>query len=72
MEVHELQDELHSFGLSEVCRPRAEEDKPRESCNSKCVRVGEKQQSLGGIISQVVANSTNTSDPRESSSADQN
>ena len=71
MELHGLQDELHSFGLSEVCRPRAEEDKPRESCNSKCVRVGEKQQSLGGIISEVVANSTNMSDFQESSFADE-
>ena len=35
---------LHSFGLSEVCRPRTKGDQPRESCNSQCVRVREKQQ----------------------------
>ena len=71
MEVHRLQDGLHCFGLSEVCRSRTEGDQPRESCNSEWVRVREKQKSFGGIISEIVANSTDTSDFQESSFADE-
>ena len=71
MKVHGLQDGLHCFGLSEVCRSRTEGDQPRESCNSEWVRVREKQKSFGGIISEVVVNSTNTSDFQESSFADE-
>ena len=71
MEVHGLQDGLNCFGLSEVCRSRTEGDQPRESCNSEWVRVREKQKSFGGIISEVVVNSTNTSDFQESSFADE-
>ena len=47
------------------------ESAKRESCNSQCVRVREKQQEFRGIISEVVANGTNTSDFQESSFADE-
>ena len=71
MEVRGLQDGLHCFGLSEVCRPRTEGDQPKESFNSQCVRVRENNKSYGGVISEVVANSINTSDFQESSFADE-
>ena len=69
--MHGLQDGLYSFGHSAVCRPRTEGDQTRESSNKQCARVRKKQQEFCGIISDVVANSTNTSDFQESSFADE-
>ena len=51
------------FGLSE-------RDQPRENCNSQCVKYKGNEKSLGCIVSNVVATSTNTSDFQKSSFAD--
>ena len=69
--MQRLRDRLHSFEFSEVCRPRTEADQPRESCNSKGLKVQKKQQEFSGIISDVVADSSDTLDFQESSFAEE-
>ena len=59
MEVHRLQDRMHSFRLSEVCQPRTSQERVATVDASKYKRS---KKCFDGIISEVVANIATTSD----------
>ena len=67
--MHGLPEGLHRFGLSEVCRPRTEGAERAAIVNA--LEYERNNKSFRGIINEVVANSTNTSDFQESSFADE-